>query len=405
MSADDAASLTRRSAIGLTGAALGLPAATFGQSSGLEPGNDGGPLSVRSFGARGDSDDNGVSGTDDTAAIQSAIDHLRNIGGGTLYFPEGRYKVSSFLTLCPNLRIVGAGQKAAWLVTAMGGGAAGTGEGLRNGSVFFSDWPSNRSNPAHIAIEHIGFHCSNGANVGAAFYDNCGTSIQIRNCVAYGFKYGLVFDQSELVDVSECDLSPADVDGACIWLVDGPTLRPGNEGGFTNRVSVRSCQINAGPRTYGILDDGGNCHSFVDNNYNGCLHHIRAAGVLGLKISGGEFESAAASPVHLDNKALDGQSVGSCDQVHFDTPTIIPARGQPCISVASAGTVVMTAPFFGNSTAAKVTGTRGIYALYSTGARNAGGGPTFDREAQNHWEVGNSGGGVIVHRTNIKSPP
>jgi Endopolygalacturonase len=51
-------------------------------------------ISVKDFGAVGD----GV--TDDTAAIQAAIDAVYGMGGGRLLFPSGTYKVSaSSLTL------------------------------------------------------------------------------------------------------------------------------------------------------------------------------------------------------------------------------------------------------------------------------------------------------------------
>ncbi|RKN85701.1 hypothetical protein D7M11_07715 [Paenibacillus ginsengarvi] len=55
-------------------------------------------VSVKDFGARGD----GV--TNDTAAIQAAIDYLNSIGGGSLYFPTGVYRATgvqlySFITL------------------------------------------------------------------------------------------------------------------------------------------------------------------------------------------------------------------------------------------------------------------------------------------------------------------
>lgn len=46
-------------------------------------------LSVKDFGAKGD----GV--TNDTAAIQAAIDHVYGAGGGTVFFPSGTYLVTS----------------------------------------------------------------------------------------------------------------------------------------------------------------------------------------------------------------------------------------------------------------------------------------------------------------------
>jgi len=57
-------------------------------------------LNVKDYGAKGDGT------TDDTAAIQAAIDSLKNTSisatahrGGTVYFPPGRYKITSTLTI------------------------------------------------------------------------------------------------------------------------------------------------------------------------------------------------------------------------------------------------------------------------------------------------------------------
>jgi hypothetical protein len=49
-------------------------------------------VSVKDFGATG----NGT--TDDTAAINTAIAYLNNIGSGTLHFPAGNYKITAALT-------------------------------------------------------------------------------------------------------------------------------------------------------------------------------------------------------------------------------------------------------------------------------------------------------------------
>lgn len=61
-------------------------------------------VSVKDFGATGD----GV--TDDTTAIQAAIDAMIAIGGGSVYFPDGEYFVSDpGLTLSSNITLFGNG--------------------------------------------------------------------------------------------------------------------------------------------------------------------------------------------------------------------------------------------------------------------------------------------------------
>lgn len=66
-------------------------------------------ISVKDFGAFG----NGIS--DDTTAIQAAIDTASQVGGGTVYFPSGTYKVSIHseklhaISIAPNVTLQGAG--------------------------------------------------------------------------------------------------------------------------------------------------------------------------------------------------------------------------------------------------------------------------------------------------------
>jgi hypothetical protein len=73
-------------------------------------------VSVKDFGAVGD----GV--TDDTAAIQAAINAVAPFtwqgttratelaaGGGTVFFPQGNYRITSKIRLAPNLSLVGVG--------------------------------------------------------------------------------------------------------------------------------------------------------------------------------------------------------------------------------------------------------------------------------------------------------
>jgi Pectate lyase superfamily protein len=65
-------------------------------------------VSVKDFGAVGD----GVA--NDTAAIQAAIVAVNVAGGGELLIPEGTYKVTSSITLYPNVTIFGYAATLAW---------------------------------------------------------------------------------------------------------------------------------------------------------------------------------------------------------------------------------------------------------------------------------------------------
>jgi hypothetical protein len=321
-------SVTRRSIIRMGGAAMALPAALepTATNASTARGDFGitGIRDVRRFGARGDTvlsaEPNGagtadiLAGSDDTAAIQAAIDFVDRLGGGTIFFPEGRYKISSYLTCRKNVTLIGAGRLASVIVAAMDGGhGSNAGRSVRNGSALYSGWPSNASNNVHIRIQGMGFHCPSPKNVGAAFYDNCGTGIWLDDCFFSGFKYGVVFDQTEVAHVNDCFFWKQLSGGAGMYIVNGPTLTVGNSTTFTNQISAKCCQFNEPQTSYGILDEGGYTHSFVDNNYNGCLNHLFLAGAQRFKIDGGEFEASRGVNVQLDYRRIaDASPVGGC---------------------------------------------------------------------------------------------
>ena len=64
-------------------------------------------INVRAWGAVGDGE------TDDTAAIQAAL-HAAT-GGETVFFPDGRYRVTSTLKHAGSIGLIGAGQGVSWI--------------------------------------------------------------------------------------------------------------------------------------------------------------------------------------------------------------------------------------------------------------------------------------------------
>jgi hypothetical protein len=337
---------------------------------------------------------------DDTVAIQAALNFAGSIGGGVVFVPSGIYKVTSYLTIPINTTIQGTGRYSSTLRSAAaGGGGATAGESLRNGSILYSVAPINSSTGVNINIKDIGLENTNALNNGAGYYDTGGTFITLSNVRVQGFKFGLAFDQSELVDLIYCCLEAQLVAG--LWIVNGPDLTPGVAPGFTNRFSMKSSHINQGLTQYGIADDGGGVHSYVDNNYNGCLTHIRASAVDALKISGGEFESAAGDNIRFEFTNLAGAANGACAGIYLgNAAAIIPTIGNRCVVAISVGSIVLNDVIFGNTAAVKFAGAANCNAIYSTNAFNGGGGATFDGMATNHFEVGHNGANFKI-RTNL----
>ncbi len=84
-------------------AVLGFVAGSVLAVAGAGPQVDGIKLvDVRTHGALGDGK------TDDTQAIQTAIDAVRQAGGGVVYVPEGTYVVNR-LALYSNIQLMGSG--------------------------------------------------------------------------------------------------------------------------------------------------------------------------------------------------------------------------------------------------------------------------------------------------------
>lgn len=91
-------------------------------------------VNVKDFGASGDGT------TDDHAAVETALEHIRDVGGGTLIFPAGTYFINSVAAVYSNTTIEGAGatfvkkpgQGATMVFGVYSNGQTGYGAGARN---------------------------------------------------------------------------------------------------------------------------------------------------------------------------------------------------------------------------------------------------------------------------------
>ena len=115
---------------------------------------------VRDYGATGD----GV--TDDTTAIQSAINDVNAVNGGTVYLPDGKvYGISATLTLGNNVRLTGGGELL--LLSIPAGGAMVKAESKSN-----------------VVIEGITFNGSGLLATMGVVLKSC-TNATVSNCIIY----------------------------------------------------------------------------------------------------------------------------------------------------------------------------------------------------------------------------
>lgn len=257
-------------------------------------------ISVKQFGAVGD----GV--TDDTAAIQAALTATSVILGAQVYVPRGTYKCTASLNIFKRTQLVGEGRQASILAFT------NAGDGIK------STWPINASTAVWIGLRDLALTNSNGANTGGGFVDVGGTFVDLSNVYITGFRYQVIFDQTELATVHRCELiHPSGKTG--VWLVNGADHTVGANKNFTNRIVISETQFNgAGGGLENILDDGGVNHTIRDNNFNDGTVALRAAGVGGIRFNGNESEAhTGAAAMVWTNTTKSGNYVGACGGVDF----------------------------------------------------------------------------------------
>lgn len=113
---------------------------------------------VRDYGAKGDG------ATDDTAAIQAALDAARAVGGVAVYLPPGVYLISSYLRIGSTVTLCGAGASS---VLRLKTGVADTASAdlLHNYSLN-AGFPAPLTTPAAPAVAYL----AGGGTLAAATY-------------------------------------------------------------------------------------------------------------------------------------------------------------------------------------------------------------------------------------------
>lgn len=82
-------------------------------------------FNVKDYGATGDGTTDDITAI--TAAVAAAVDSVNDGGGGTVFFPEGIYKITTTLTTAKGIRLVGANSRSAIIYYTGVGTAVATG--------------------------------------------------------------------------------------------------------------------------------------------------------------------------------------------------------------------------------------------------------------------------------------
>lgn len=251
----------------------------------------------QSFGVKCDNAD------DDTVKLQSALKGLTN--GGRLHI-MGTCRVSATLNIPSNVVVEGDGVASRLHFTHEG-------DGLKTLSSI------NSSTAKYVVIRDLAVYNDNPRNSGGGYVDIGGTYITVENVQFSGWKYGIIFDQTEIATVTRSFIIGWKSSG--VWLVNGPDHSNGARAKFTNRITISENQFN-GKAGFALQDDGGVNHLIVGNNFNAGSTQIYAAGVSGLSIVNNEMEGASAYPIYLAEKTVAGSYAGATTGLDVSGNTI-----------------------------------------------------------------------------------
>jgi hypothetical protein len=258
-------------------------------------------VSVKDYGAVGD----GVA--NDSAAIQAALNVARHVN-----MPPGTYYIGTTTLMMKRGQTLAGADYTSTVITY-----GGTGDAIQFSSGFI-----NSSGYALVNIHDLQIYGSNALNQGAGIDLIAGGWAYFaleRIRVSKNFKYGVIFDQAEISGLRESIIEngQAIADSANVWLTNGDEHTRGMFVGFTNVLQLENNQFNAA--NTGVMDDGGDNHTFQSNNFNGHSVPLRIAGASSLTVLGNTFETqlltGEANVLVTTTSAISGGSVpdkGAC---------------------------------------------------------------------------------------------
>lgn len=256
-----------------------------------------------------------------------------------IYFSAGYYKQDTTITTKKYWIIEGDGKGTSIIRSTFNGDAfksINTVNSATTVRLSIRDLSIQNVSTSNLQTEPVTSGHENPSNTGAGFVDVGGSFIDLQNVRVFGFKFGIIFNQTEVSHINMCTLDFQTNGGGGIWLVRGgedthaPTAQ--NED-WTNQITITKCQINE-YGVAGIIDDGGTNHIISMNNFNGGKHFIYIAGTNNSKISDNAMEGSTDTGIVTDYRGYFDQNIGKGPnyQLTIDNNTIIPGAGLTGIS-------------------------------------------------------------------------
>ena len=304
---------------------------------------------VLDFGA----DPTGVN--DSSSAIQAAL----NLAG-RVYIPQGAYKCLTTLVVKNRTFLFGDGnttQQAATIISYQGADDA-----IQINNLI------NSSTAAFITLTDFCVVSSNTTPTKACIADTGSTFLHIERVTVQGGWCGIIFDQTEVSFISQCNFEGNDTIG--LWMVNNADHVPGAAGFYTNQICVSECQFNraSAAGTFAVVDDGGANHEYKNCNFNAWGGWMRFSAQSNTKVTNSEFEGALiSSPILFSpNSFYSGTPTAGGTTCTFDTNTIGNSAVQNAIEILPGNThntLTLISNAFGNQTLPNVKGSNYLGAL------------------------------------------
>jgi hypothetical protein len=256
-------------------------------------------VNASDFGVVADGNISAGTGTDNTVALQAAIDAAQ---GGRLEFPAGVIFYSGTLTWRNGTIYQGKGKNengSSGTVLYF----TGTSDGGRISNAV------NGFTPANIHFKDI-FMFSKFRTAGKATLVDIGSSYLHLSNVSIGANdYSLILDQTELFVADKCDFHCDQGPKAAVWCVNGADYTPGNSVWWTNQLVFRDCNFGgatSGTSTVGLAIDGGIDYVIDHCQFTGFDIQMRVASVKNLTVIGGEYEGFVSNWIKFASTKLNG---------------------------------------------------------------------------------------------------